>query len=143
MCAMYAGDELCVNWVAGQSSHSGNFPIRWLQENNYSSPDRNTRQGKPTAVSWLMFLACSSQGTCHVYRCCLLTHSTKHIHDTIIKCWGCSVTRCDSAFIVYVGNKYTAHANDCALFHIIENTSWGILHWCDEHRWWTLEVSSF
>lgn len=39
-----AGDKVHVSWEAGEWSHTGHFPITWLQENHYSSGKKRKPQ---------------------------------------------------------------------------------------------------
>ena len=46
------GDLLHVNWEAGHWNHNGQFPIHWLQENNYCE-EKSKPKKRVVAVSKL------------------------------------------------------------------------------------------
>ena len=46
---LYIGEKISVNWNAGKWSHTGQFPIQWLNENKYLE---KTKRELPTTVSY-------------------------------------------------------------------------------------------
>ena len=59
--------------VSGDVAHTGSFPLTWIKENDYSSPNRNQNNKPLVAVSVAMCVYMYTHTHTH-------THTRTHIH---------------------------------------------------------------